>query len=194
MTYGLDQTLQVVVRTRLIARTICQEDRRRSLLNPRIVFRWIVCTILLSNSTLYTKIYSKPHHYTTNHRINATRPHTPSQTPPAFATAAVEVVVVEAPQGLHPFLFQRHQRHCPPYQPPTTQPQSTPLVQITDLPLFPPCQVPYHHQPWVRRHVPGKVIAAVIHAILTTTALARMYARMVSVRLALVDRIVEDSV
>ena len=74
-----------------------------------------------------------------------------------------------------------------------TQPQSTPLVQITDLLLFPPCRKPHHHQPLGQRHVPGKVIAAVIHAILTTTALARMYARMVPVRLVPVDRIVEGS-
>ena len=74
-----------------------------------------------------------------------------------------------------------------------TQPQSTPLVQITDLLLFPPCQVSHHHQPWAQRHVPGKVIAAVIHAILTTTALARMYARMVSVRLKMVDLTVGGS-
>ena len=103
-------------------------------------------------------------------------------------------MVVEAPQDLHPLLFPRHQRHSPPCQPPITQPQSTPLVKVTDLPLFPPCQVPHHHQPRAQRHVPGKVIAAVIHAILTTTALARMSARMVSVRLALVGRIVEGSV
>lgn len=102
---------------------------------------------------------------------------------------------MKAPQDLHPLLSPGHRRPSPPCQPPTTRPQSIdPLVRLTALPLCPPCQVPRYHQAWAPRLVPGKAIAAVIHAILTMTASARTYVRMVFARLALLGRFVEVSV
>ena len=90
------------------------------------------------------------------------------------------------PQNLHPSTPQRHQRHqrrFQPYQSTATRPQPTntnPRVRVTHLPLFQLRQVPHHH-----RHVPGKVTALVMRAILLTTALARMCVLTASVLFAL---------
>ena len=66
------------------------------------------------------------------------------------------------------------------------------VVAVVGLQLLYPLP-PHHHQPRRRRRVPGKVTASAIHAILSTTASARIYVLMVSVCLALVGRGVDGS-
>lgn len=99
----------------------------------------------------------------------------------AFAPVALEAHPLQRLSHL-----PSHQRHQP-----------TSPLRSTHLPLFRQCQVPYHRHLWCQRqrqrqrHVSGRVTVAVLHAVLSTTALARMYVLMTSVQLALVARGVE---
>lgn len=86
----------------------------------------------------------------------------------------------------------QHLCHLPSHQ----RPQPASPLRSTVLPLFRQCQVPYYHhllQCHRHVHVSRRITVAVLHTVLSVTALALMYVLMASVRLALVARGVEGS-